>query len=230
MVVAATVFADEIPLTERRSGYEFMSRETRAMQDDDTANPGLLWVLEGGSLWTRKIGAVGRACADCHGDARTSMRGVAARYPAFDADSGTSRQSRAAHQRLPHRAPASAGARVGEPGAAGVDRVRRAPVTRSADRDHGRRAPGRSSRRAAPPGIGARGSSISPAASVTTTTGAASSRAMSSRRRTRPAIRSTGWSGKASARWSGASATASRASVRSRMTTARPSWSTSSST
>ena len=31
---------------ERRSGYEFMSRETRAMQDDDAANPGMFWVLE----------------------------------------------------------------------------------------------------------------------------------------------------------------------------------------
>ncbi|HXJ84125.1 MAG TPA: sulfur oxidation c-type cytochrome SoxA [Candidatus Methylomirabilis sp.] len=88
MVVAVSAFADEIPLAERRSGYEFMSRETRAMQDDDTANPGLLWVLEGGGLWARKIGAAGRACADCHGDARTSMKGVAARYPAFDATRG----------------------------------------------------------------------------------------------------------------------------------------------
>src|SRR5262245_52529259 len=88
MVLAATVFAEEIPLTERRSGYEFMSRETRAMQDDDTANPGLLWVLEGGGLWTRKIGAAGRACADCHGDARASMKGVAGRYPAFDPSRG----------------------------------------------------------------------------------------------------------------------------------------------
>jgi len=31
-----------------------MSRETRAMQDDDTANPGMLWVLEGESLWNKK--------------------------------------------------------------------------------------------------------------------------------------------------------------------------------
>ena len=55
------------------------------MQDDDTANPALLWVLEGEALWGRKTGAAGRACADCHADARTSMRGVAARHPAFDA-------------------------------------------------------------------------------------------------------------------------------------------------
>jgi sulfur-oxidizing protein SoxA len=58
------------------------------MQDDDTANPGLLWVLEGGALWSRRAGAAGRACADCHGDARASMKGVAARYPAYDASEG----------------------------------------------------------------------------------------------------------------------------------------------
>jgi sulfur-oxidizing protein SoxA len=84
MALAASAVAAEVPLAERRSGYDFMSRETRAMQDDDTANPGLLWVLEGEGLWSRRVGAAGRACADCHGDARASMKGVAARYPAFD--------------------------------------------------------------------------------------------------------------------------------------------------
>jgi len=84
LAVAASALAGEIPPTERRSGYDFMGRETRAMQDDDTANPGMLWALEGGTLWTRKTGAAGKACADCHGDARTSMKGVAARHPAFD--------------------------------------------------------------------------------------------------------------------------------------------------
>ena len=76
--------ASEIPPTERRSGYSFMAPDTRAMQDDDTANPGMLWVLEGESLWAKKDGASDKACADCHGDARESMKGVAARYPAFD--------------------------------------------------------------------------------------------------------------------------------------------------
>jgi sulfur-oxidizing protein SoxA len=83
--VAASAVAGEAPPADRRSGYDFMSRETRAMQDDDTANPGQLWVLEGGTLWTQKTGATGRACADCHSDARESMKGVAARYPVFDA-------------------------------------------------------------------------------------------------------------------------------------------------
>ena len=75
----------EIPLAERRSGYEFMGRETRAMQDEDATNPGMLWVLDGEALWRQKAGAAARACADCHGDARTSMKGVAARHPAWDA-------------------------------------------------------------------------------------------------------------------------------------------------
>jgi sulfur-oxidizing protein SoxA len=69
----------------RHSGYDSMSRETRAMQDDDAANPGMLWVLDGEALWNRKTGAAGRSCSDCHGDARASMKGVAARYPAFNA-------------------------------------------------------------------------------------------------------------------------------------------------
>jgi sulfur-oxidizing protein SoxA len=88
LALAASAFAAEIPPADRRSGSDFMSRETRAMQDDDPANPGMLWVLEGGALWTRKTGPAGRACADCHGDARVTMKGVAARYPAFDAARG----------------------------------------------------------------------------------------------------------------------------------------------
>ena len=88
LLLAVPALAADIPLAERRSGYQLMSPDTRAMQDDDTANPGMLWVLEGGGLWSRKTGAAASACADCHGDARRSMKGVAARYPAFDAARG----------------------------------------------------------------------------------------------------------------------------------------------
>ncbi len=83
-IAAAPLAATEIPQTERRSGYSFMSPETQAIQDDDTANPGMLWALDGEALWKGKAGATGKACADCHGDARASMKGVAARYPAYD--------------------------------------------------------------------------------------------------------------------------------------------------
>jgi sulfur-oxidizing protein SoxA len=83
-----TSFAAEIPLDQRKSGAEFMGRETRAMQRDDTANPGMLWVLDGEALWGQKAGASGKSCADCHGDAAASMKGVAARYPVYDAARG----------------------------------------------------------------------------------------------------------------------------------------------
>lgn len=86
-LLAQAACAAGIPPAERRSGYEFMARETRAMQDDDAVNPGTLWVLDGEALWNRKSGAAGRACADCHGDARAGMKGVAARHPAWDAAS-----------------------------------------------------------------------------------------------------------------------------------------------
>lgn len=77
----------EVRPSERRSGYDLMSRELKAMQDDRTANPGMLSVLDGEVLWSEKAGGAARSCADCHGKARTSMKGVAARYPAFDAAS-----------------------------------------------------------------------------------------------------------------------------------------------
>ena len=72
-----------LPASEQRSGFDFMSRESQAMQRDDTANPGMLWTAEGETLWNSKAHPSGRSCADCHGDARMTMKGVATRYPAF---------------------------------------------------------------------------------------------------------------------------------------------------
>ena len=78
VTAAAAAATAEIAPEARRSGYDFAGPQTRAMQDDDTANPGMLWVLQGESLWLKKAGTADRSCADCHGDARTSMRAVAA--------------------------------------------------------------------------------------------------------------------------------------------------------
>jgi sulfur-oxidizing protein SoxA len=74
-VFSISVFCAEIPLGERRSGYEFMGRETRAMQDDEQTGPAVLWLLEGEELW-------GKNCAGCHGIEK--MKGVATRFPVFD--------------------------------------------------------------------------------------------------------------------------------------------------
>ncbi len=71
----------------RLPGSAFMGTSTQEMQRDDSLNPGMLWVQEGEALWQRSAGKSDRSCASCHGDAKTSMRGVAARYPAFDAKS-----------------------------------------------------------------------------------------------------------------------------------------------
>lgn len=86
LIAAAVLSARaEIPLSERRSGYSDLGRDTKAMQDDDTINPATLWVLDGEALWNTKAGAANRACSDCHGRATDSMKGVAAHYPAYDA-------------------------------------------------------------------------------------------------------------------------------------------------
>jgi sulfur-oxidizing protein SoxA len=87
LLTAAGIASAEIPQAERRSGFSFMSPENQAIQNDDTANPGMLWTLDGEALWKRKTAAE-KSCADCHNDASSSMRGVAARYPAFDATLG----------------------------------------------------------------------------------------------------------------------------------------------
>jgi len=85
---ASPIAAGEIAADQRRSGYDLMSHETQAMQDDDASNPGMLSVLDGEALWHLKTGIADKACADCHGEASTSMKGIAARYPAFDAERG----------------------------------------------------------------------------------------------------------------------------------------------
>lgn len=77
-----------LPLDKLRSGITFAGSNVRAMQEDDFANPGLLWIERGEELWNAPAGAGKRTCASCHADARGSMRGVAARYPAYDAGTG----------------------------------------------------------------------------------------------------------------------------------------------
>jgi len=82
--LAAVAQPLQTPPEGRRSGFEFMGESTQAMQRDDALNPGMLWVLEGEAAWSQPVGPDKRSCAGCHGDPRRSMRGVAARYPAFD--------------------------------------------------------------------------------------------------------------------------------------------------
>jgi sulfur-oxidizing protein SoxA len=71
----ASIFATTFALAQgaadkRRSGYQDMGPALQRMQDDDTANPGMLFVQVGASLWGKQAGAANKSCADCHGDAR----------------------------------------------------------------------------------------------------------------------------------------------------------------
>jgi sulfur-oxidizing protein SoxA len=50
-----------------RSGYTYLKPDTRAMQDDDFANPGMVAVEQGAGLFAQP-GKNGKHCASCHGN------------------------------------------------------------------------------------------------------------------------------------------------------------------
>lgn len=77
-----------IPQADLKSGFELQGADLKNMQQDDFANPGTLWVDRGEKLWRVSAGADNKSCADCHGDARVSMKGVAVRYPQVDRNTG----------------------------------------------------------------------------------------------------------------------------------------------
>ena len=72
-----------------RTGSAYLSADLKALQDDEFANPGMLWVERGARLWNEPAGAQGKSCASCHGDASTSMKGVAVSYPKIAAGGGS---------------------------------------------------------------------------------------------------------------------------------------------
>lgn len=78
----------EVRQTQPKSGLQYSSADVRALQNDDFANPGMLWVSRGEKLWSESAGRDGKSCAGCHGGAPVSMKGVAARYPQIDERSG----------------------------------------------------------------------------------------------------------------------------------------------
>lgn len=73
---------------EAKSGYEFIKPATRAMQDDDFANPGLLAVEHGQRLFNNRQNGASKACAACHGKdgAKLNTKDIA-RYPIYSKDS-----------------------------------------------------------------------------------------------------------------------------------------------
>ena len=88
----------------RRSGRDTMSPALQALQADDGQHPAQLALALGRELWSD--GA--RSCASCHGEP-AALRGVATRYPAFDAGlidlPGRIQRCRVRHQQQPAWAP-----------------------------------------------------------------------------------------------------------------------------
>lgn len=78
-----TSWAEPLP-----SGTTFLSDTLKAQQADAAVNPGMLWVGDGARLWDLPQGQADKSCAACHGQAKASMKGVAARYPAVNPASG----------------------------------------------------------------------------------------------------------------------------------------------
>lgn len=67
-----------------KSGYEWLSEETREMQDDDFANPGYLTVDSGRESFNSP-GENGKSCASCHGnDGEGLDTGRIAKFPLYD--------------------------------------------------------------------------------------------------------------------------------------------------
>jgi sulfur-oxidizing protein SoxA len=80
----AAAIEPPIPRAELKNGSEFTSDANRALQKDEFANPGMLWVERGAALWRDVPAGAQKSCASCHGDAEKSMKGVATHYPRID--------------------------------------------------------------------------------------------------------------------------------------------------
>jgi sulfur-oxidizing protein SoxA len=85
ILCAGALATDALATDSRRSSFDDMAPATQALQTDRARNPAMLWVKDGAEEWRRPAGEKQLSCATCHGDATTAMRGVAVRYPQYDA-------------------------------------------------------------------------------------------------------------------------------------------------
>lgn len=76
--------AVSVSAQEPRSGYEYLRAETRDMQDDDFANPGIASLEEGRKSF-HAAGNNGKSCANCHGKNGGQFNPKSlARYPVYN--------------------------------------------------------------------------------------------------------------------------------------------------
>ncbi|MBZ8132009.1 sulfur oxidation c-type cytochrome SoxA [Afifella sp. IM 167] len=87
-MVTRTKAPEGSPFEEVLSGWLYRTEETRALEADSFQNPGMLYVERGEEIWNEVDGAAGKSCASCHGEAASSMKGVGAHYPKWNAAAG----------------------------------------------------------------------------------------------------------------------------------------------
>ncbi len=80
------VYAEEKPYSKKqlKSGSFFSKKETRAIENDDFSNPGMIWVEKGEEIFNSHEGINNTACVNCHNQSTNSLVGVAAEYPKID--------------------------------------------------------------------------------------------------------------------------------------------------
>lgn len=80
----ADVFVDIKPLKTPSSGFNYLSDESKKLQNDDFENPGFYVVESGAELFSTK-GKNGNSCASCHGDGGLKLdKKRLAMYPVYD--------------------------------------------------------------------------------------------------------------------------------------------------
>ncbi|MBI1424262.1 MAG: sulfur oxidation c-type cytochrome SoxA [Gammaproteobacteria bacterium] len=85
LVILLAALATPTVAEQAISGYDFLTPEMQAMQDDDFANPGMTAVENGKTLFATP-GKNGKSCAACHGDdgSKLNVKHIAA-YPVYSA-------------------------------------------------------------------------------------------------------------------------------------------------
>ena len=88
LLLVTAVLATAAQAQQPVSGYDYLTPEMQAMQDDDFANPGMIAVDAGEGLFFTP-GANGKSCATCHGDGGRALEPTRiARYPVYSETQG----------------------------------------------------------------------------------------------------------------------------------------------
>jgi len=77
--VTSFAYRDDLDPSLVRSGYEWLTKESKALQDDEFENPGWLWVEHGRQLFVSDSGE--SSCASCHQTSDSMFSSSATRFP-----------------------------------------------------------------------------------------------------------------------------------------------------